>query len=201
MTRRGRQGRRHRRDHDRRRPGELTRAAADRSGAATPARKPTPGATRPTRRRSATCSSASAARTSARRPSASWSTATTSSSTTSGPGAPTTATGVGWTVNTADTGRRRQRRQRHGHRPVRRALPEAQRDLERRERQDDLLPERDAVRPAEPGGLAAATACSAMPPTRWRTRCKKHEVWGARQLHLLQRRPDDPRDPRLRGAR
>ena len=33
-----------------------------------------------------------------------WSTATTSSSTTSGPGAPTTAHGVGWTVNTADTG-------------------------------------------------------------------------------------------------
>ena len=32
------------------------------------------------------------------------STATTSSSTTSGPGAPTTAPGVGWTVNTADTG-------------------------------------------------------------------------------------------------
>ena len=43
-------------------------------------------------------------RTSARRRPASWSTATTSSSTTSGHGAPTTATGVGWTVNTADTG-------------------------------------------------------------------------------------------------
>ena len=51
--------------------------------------------------------------------------------------------------------RRRQRRRRDGHRPVRRALPEVQRRLERRERQDDLLPERAALRPAEPGGVAA----------------------------------------------
>ena len=73
---------------------------------------------------------------------------------------------------------RRQRRQRHRHRPFRRALQEVQRHLERRERQDGLLPERNAVRPAEPGRLAQQGPCSATPATRWPTPCKKHELWG-----------------------
>ena len=51
--------------------------------------------------------------------------------------------------------RRRHRRQRRRDRPLRRALPEVRRLLGRRERQDDHVPERDAVRPAEPGGVAA----------------------------------------------
>ena len=52
--------------------------------------------------------------------------------------------------------RDRERRQRDRHRPVRRALPEGRGHLERPERQDHLLPERDAVRPAEPGRLDSA---------------------------------------------
>ena len=64
-------------------------------------------------------------------------------------------TGVGWTVNTADTGVVVNGDDVTRHRPLRRALPEVQRDLERRERQDDHVPERAAVRPAEPGRLAA----------------------------------------------
>ena len=48
---------------------------------------------------------------------------------------------------------RRQRQRRHGVRAVRRALPEVPDDLERQRRADVLLPERDAVRPAEPGRL------------------------------------------------
>ena len=47
----------------------------------------------------------------------------------------------------------RERQQRAGHRLVRRALPEVRGGLERPERQDHLLPERESVRPAEPGGL------------------------------------------------
>ena len=50
--------------------------------------------------------------------------------------------------------RRRQRRRRHGLRPVRRALPEGRGALERQRRDGHLLPERDAVRPAEPGRVA-----------------------------------------------
>ncbi len=61
--------------------------------------------------------------------------------------------GVGWTSNTADTGLDRERRQRQGVRPVRRALPEVGGDLERAERRGRVLPERAAVRPAEPGGV------------------------------------------------
>ena len=48
----------------------------------------------------------------------------------------------------------RQRRQRGGDGAVRGALPEAPGRLERPERQDDLLPERDALRRARPGELA-----------------------------------------------
>ncbi len=46
-----------------------------------------------------------------------------------------------------------QRQQRAGDRPVRRALPATAGGVERQRRRDHLLPGRDAVRPAEPGGL------------------------------------------------
>ena len=49
--------------------------------------------------------------------------------------------------------RRRQRRRRDRLRALRRALPEVRGDLEREPRHGRLLPERDAVRPAEPGGV------------------------------------------------
>ena len=45
-------------------------------------------------------------------------------------------------------GRDRQRRQRHGLRPVRRALPEIRGDVERQWGHGNLLPKRDALRPA-----------------------------------------------------
>ena len=47
----------------------------------------------------------------------------------------------------------RQRQQRAGDRPVRRALPELRGGVERPGRRDHLLPERDALRSAEPGRL------------------------------------------------
>ena len=94
---------------------------------------------------------------------------------------------------------RRERRQRHRHRAFRRALAQVQRHLERRERQDGVLPERTALRPAEPAGLAVTTA-SATPPTRSPTRCNTHELWAGGSVHLHQRRPVDPPEPRLRGA-
>ena len=61
--------------------------------------------------------------------------------------------GVGWTVQHGRHRRHRQRRQRDRLRPVRRALPEDRGDLERQRRHGHLLPERDALRPAEPGGM------------------------------------------------
>ncbi|CAG7621756.1 hypothetical protein SBRY_140088 [Actinacidiphila bryophytorum] len=95
--------------------------------------------------------------------------------------------------------RRGQRRQRAGHGAVRGALPEVQRGLERRPRQDGDVPERAAVRPAEPGRLP--------PPRRGRLGGLQGGRLGAPprglgpgQLLLLHRRPDDPCDPQLRGA-
>ena len=69
----------------------------------------------------------------------------------SGSGGPTTAT----TARSAGRQHRRQRpgrqrRQRHHVRPVRRALPAVPDALERQRRPDDLLPERDALRRAQP---------------------------------------------------
>ncbi|MEV4118543.1 discoidin domain-containing protein [Micromonospora sp. NPDC049645] len=49
----------------------------------------------------------------------------------------------------------RQRRRRHRARPLRRALPEVQRGLERQPRPNHLLPERTALRPSERGSLVA----------------------------------------------
>ena len=104
-------------------------------------------------------------------------------------------TGVGLDEQHRRHRRRRQRRRRHRDRPLRRALPEVRRGLERQRRPDDHVPERDAVRPAEPGRVAARAACSATPPTRSPTAVTTHEAWGLGSLLLLQRRSDDPREP------
>ncbi len=121
------------------------------------------------------------------------------SSTTSGPGAPTTAAGVGWTVNTADTGLIVNGNNVTGVRPVRRALPEVRRDLERQRRPDHLLPERDAVRPAEPGRLAR-TATNGYAAYKVADTVTTPRGVGPGQLLQLHRRPGDRRRPRLRGA-
>ena len=96
--------------------------------------------------------------------------------------------GVGWTDQHRRHRRDRQRRQRHGVRPVRRALPEVRAHLERRERPDDLLPERDAVRPAEPGGLDARRRQRLRRLQGGRLRQDARGL-GHGQLLLLQRRP------------
>ena len=74
--------------------------------------------------------------------------------------------GVGWTTNPADTGVIVNGDDVTAYRPLRRALPEDRGDLERRARAHDLLPERDAVRRARPGVVAARRHRSASPPTR-----------------------------------
>ena len=156
-------------------------------------------ATPPTRRRCTTCSSASAAPASARRPPAWWSTATTSSATTCGSGAPTTAAASAGPstpptpasiVNGDDV---------TDVRPVRRALPEVPDDLERQRRPDVLLPERDAVRPAQPGRLDERLHAGLR---RLQGRRLRHQPpgLGPRQLLLLQRQPGRGRRARLRGA-
>ena len=94
---------------------------------------------------------------------------------------------------------RRQRQQRPGDRPVRRALPELRRPVVRQRRRDHLLPERDALRPAEPGGLDERLIRRVR---RLRGRPERDHPPGlrARQLLLLQRQPGGGRRPRLRGA-
>ena len=62
---------------------------------------------------------------------------------------------VGWTVNTADTGLVVTGDHVYRDRAVRRALPEVQRHLGRQPRRSHLLPERAALRPADPGRLPA----------------------------------------------
>ena len=78
-------------------------------------------------------------------------------------------TGVGWTVNTADTGVDRQRRRRHGIRALRRALPEDGNDLERQRRATSCSSRtrcRTTRRARPPGWLRPA-----IPGTRpWRSR-------------------------------
>ena len=135
-------------------------------------------ATPPTRPRSRTCSSASAARAPARRPTAWWSTATTRSidhiwawradhgdAASAGPS------------NTADTGLIVNGDNVTALRPVRRALPEVRGGLERQRRPDHLLPERAALRPAEPGRLdePAPTGYAAYKVADSVT---SHEAWG-----------------------
>ncbi len=107
--------------------------------------------------------------------------------------------GVGWTREHRRHRRRGQRGPRHRHRAVRRALPEARAALERRRRQDGVLPERDAVRRAGPAGLAARRG-----PGLRRLQGGRHgEVprgLGPGQLHLHERRAHTPRLQRVRGA-
>ena len=45
-------------------------------------------------------------------------------------------------------------------------------------RPDHLLPERDALRPAEPGRLDERRHAAATPPTRSPTSVTSHEAWG-----------------------
>ena len=187
---------------DRRRPGQLAGAAAVGSAPEHGSNARRHQTTRPTRRRCRTCSSASAARTSARptvEPRGQQ--RQRRSSTTSGPGGPTTATAsAGRSTrptpasivngdNVTATGLFVEHYQKYN------VIWNGENGT------DDLLPERDAVRPAEPGRLAARRRSSATPAYKVADSVKTHEALGRRQLHLLQRRPDDPRDPRLRGAR
>ena len=189
----------HRRAHDRRRHGQLAGAAA----ASAPGRTAANALQRPAQpdHPAATCTSASAARTSAR----------------------PTVDPRGQQRQRADrqhlglAGRpRRARLVRLGrqHRrngvivngdnvtatgPLRRALPAVQRHLERRERPDRLLPERAAVRPAEPGRLAARRHPRLGRPTRWPTRSRRTSCGAAVATSSpTSTRPSTPRG--LRGA-
>ncbi len=199
--RRRRAGRRHRRHHLRRRPGQLAGAAAGRHQQAARARATARLSNAPTRPPCRTSSSASAGPTSARPRSASRSTATTSSSTTSGPGAPTTAT--------ASAGRRTPPTPgvvvNGDHVTATGLFVEHYQKTEviwNGEHGDgDVLPERDALRPAEPGGLdvgprqgAATRPCSS--PRRHALHRHGHGV-----LQLLQPGHRHLRRQRVRGAR
>ena len=70
-----------------------------------------------------------------------------------GSGAPTTAAGVRLGLQQEQQRHRRERRRRDGVRPLRRAPPAVSDAVERQRRRRLLLPVRDAVRPAEPGGV------------------------------------------------
>ena len=95
----------------------------------------------------------------------------------------------------------RQRRRRHGVRPVRRALPAHRDDLERPGRAGRLLPERDALRPAEPGGVDGGTGRPRL--RRLQDRRHRDQLQRLRhgQLQLLQPGHRHLRRERLRGAR
>ena len=95
--------------------------------------------------------------------------------------------------------RGRQRRRRHRVRPVRRALPALRGRLERRERQDDLLPERDAVRPAEPGGLDARRR-QRLRRLQGGRRRQTHEAWGLGSYCFFNVDPSIHATRALRGA-
>jgi len=61
-------------------------------------------------------------------------------------------------------------------RPVRRALPEIRRDLERQRRAHLLLPERDALRP--PSQAAWRTGANGYAAYKVGDRVRSHEAWG-----------------------
>ena len=107
--------------------------------------------------------------------------------------------GVGWTANTADTGVIVNGDDGHRLRPVRRALPEGRGDLERRERQGRLLPERDALRPAESGRMDAGARCPRLARVQGRGRREDLRGLGHGQLQLLQPGRGHLRRARLRG--
>ncbi len=94
----------------------------------------------------------------------------------------------------------RQRQRRAGHRPVRRALPEVPGHLERPGRQDHLLPERDALRRAEPGELDESQRPQRVRGLQGRRQRDLARGVGVGQLQLLQRQPLGERLPRVRGA-
>ena len=74
--------------------------------------------------------------------------------------------------------RHRQRRRRHGHGAVRRALPAVQRHLERRTRQDRLLPERTALRRARTRPPGSMTAVLGWAGYKIADSVTTHELWG-----------------------
>ena len=97
----------------------------------------------------------------------------------------------------------RQRRQRDLLRPVRRALPAVPDDLERRERAHVLLPERDALRPAEPGRLHERRRRRAGPRTRSADSVNNHEAWGLGSYAFFNANPrwSTPTPSRCRRSR
>ena len=94
--------------------------------------------------------------------------------------------------------RGRQRRRRHRHRPLLRALPEGERDLVRRTRADDLLPERVPLRPAEPGRLAARRD-PRVRGVQGRRHRQGPRALGRRRYIFTNVDPTHPRDARFRG--
>ncbi len=93
----------------------------------------------------------------------------------------------------------RQRRPRHRDRPLRRALPEDRGHLERRVRRRHLPAERDALRPAEPGGVEVLAQPRRLPgparrPRREALHRHRHGV-----LQLLQPGHRHLRGERVRG--
>ena len=179
----------------RRRPGEL--AGAARGGH----RRTRTRATPPTRRRSATCSSASAARPRAR---------------------PTTSlvvnsddvilddiwawradhgNGVGWTANTADTGVIVNGDDVTAYGLFVEHYQKYETIWNGQNGQGRLLPERDAVRPAEPGGLDGGARRPRLGRLQDRRRRDQLQRLRDGQLQLLQPGRRHLRRERVRGAR
>ena len=96
--------------------------------------------------------------------------------------------------------RDRERRRRHRLRPLRRALPEVRGDLERRERTRRVLPERDAVRPPEPGRVDGGAGSARVGRVQGRRRCLQLQRLGHGQLQLLQPGRRHLRRQRVRGS-
>ena len=84
--------------------------------------------------------------------------------------------------------------------PVRRALPAVQHRLERRARNDGALPERAAVRPADPGGLDAARRHARLPRLQGGRRRDRAHPPRRRRLRVQPEQPDDRHRERVRGA-
>ena len=95
---------------------------------------------------------------------------------------------VGWTVNTGRHRRRGDRKRRDRLRPVHGALPEERGDLERPGRYRHLLPERAALRPAQPVGLDGQPDPGRLP--RLPGHPQRQELPGVRDGQLCRVHPD-----------
>ena len=120
------------------------------------------------------------------------------SSTTSGPGGPTTATGVGWTSNTADTGVVV-----NGDNVTATGLfvehYQSYNVIWNGENGKTIIFQNEL--PYDPPTQAAWQHDGVLGYAAYKVATGEDaRGLGPRQLLLLQRRPDDPRDPRLRGA-